>query len=206
MSQPPPFDWEKEWPSLLTKIKTTLSTGIDRLREHSLHYDHLAPALKWLFRTTFDGVNLKHLEAMPDDYEEARLMLVRFARIDARIDKPVRRRFWKRVAKDNKPKEFRELASDETFRRIYAMIQANPDATVIYQSDPSKPESNPILEYIQRFEKVPPLLAASLQITAGRIENWIITDVIDYDTPCTRMSIPCFRELTERLSREKSDS
>jgi hypothetical protein len=60
-----PFDFKKDWIPFRTTVELTFSSGVDGLRENSLHYDKLAPALMWLTRVALDGVNLRNLESMP---------------------------------------------------------------------------------------------------------------------------------------------
>ena len=202
----PEFDFKKDWHPFRSKVELTFSAGIDLLHENSLHFSRLAPALIWMTKIAFDGVNLKKLEAMPEDYEEARVTFKDFRRIDTRIDKPVGRRFWKKLGKDHKAKEFSELTSDETLRRIHAMIDANPNAMFVWQSGSGDdPEDNPILAYLNQFKVRPPALVASLQMTSGRIADSKKSGVIDYKGPCQKLKKPCYEVLRAKLAAEASD-
>lgn len=160
----------------------------------------------WLMRVVLDGVNLRNLEAMPEDYEEARLAVVKFSRIDARIERPVNRHFWKRVGKENKPPELAELTSEETVRRIFAMVNSNPNVAYIYQSGPDDdPDDNPFLHFINRFNTHPPLLAASIGISLGRIDGWKKAGVIPNFGPCEKLKASCYEELRVKLAASADD-
>ncbi|WP_191299275.1 hypothetical protein [Lentzea cavernae] len=199
----PPFDWDKDWKPFKTRVELTGSAGIDLLQENSLHIKQLSPALIWLSRVAFEGVNLKGLESLPEDYEEARGALIKFSRIDSRIDKPVSKSFWKRVSKRNKPQEMAKLTSEEALRRMYAIVNEskNPGLMYIYQSgSEDNPDDNPLVEYLRSFDKYPPILATSLAVTASRIAEWRKAGVIDYDGPCQRRKKQCYEELRLRLA------
>jgi hypothetical protein len=185
----------------------TFTQGIDLLKTNSLHFDRLSPALTWMTTLALDGKNLKHLQAMPEDYEEARTTLVRFRRIDERIDKPVGRSFWKKISKQNKPPEIAELTSEEHIRRIYAMASENPNVTFVVQSGrDDEPDDNPFMGFIPRFVKWPPIFLASLIITSGRVKEWKDSGVITYSTLCDDSNEECFLRLQRKLNEDKSSS
>jgi hypothetical protein len=201
------FAWKEQWHPLRTRVQMTFTGGIDLLKENSLHYDRLSPALVWMSTIALKGTNLKHLQAMPEDYEEARTTLIRFRRIDERIDKPVGRSFWKKVSKNNKPPEIAELTSEEHIRRIFAMVDENPNMTYVYQSGPGDdPDDNPFLELITRFAKWPPIFLASLIITSGRVNEWKASGAITYSTPCDDSDEECFLRLQRKLEADRSSS
>ncbi|MBB2498806.1 hypothetical protein [Amycolatopsis echigonensis] len=187
-----PFNWKRDWIPLRAKVEATFFAAVDQLKRNSQNYDQLAPAIVWMMQICIDGVNLKNLEAVPEDFEEVRTVLVRFSRIDSRMDKPVGSRFWKRVRKDNKPQELAELTSEEHVRRIHAIVSKNPDITYVYQSGPEDdPHDNPLLEFIERFSKLPPLFLGSLAVTSGRIAEWRKSRVVEYRTLCESAEGSC---------------
>jgi hypothetical protein len=187
-----PFNWKRDWVPLRAKVEATFFAAVDQLKRNSQNYDQLAPAIVWMTRIAIDGVNLKNLEAVPEDFEEVRTVLVRFSRIDSRMDKPIGSRFWKRIRKDNKPQELAELTFEEHVRRMHAIVSQNPEITYVYQSGPEDdPDDNPFLEFIERFSKLPPLFLESLAVTSGRISKWRKSGVVEYCTLCDNIEGSC---------------
>lgn len=197
----PPFDFKEKWHPYRPAVESMFNSGVDKIHENSLHYDRLIPALMWVIRVVFDGVNLRQLEAMPEDYEEARATVVKFSRIDQGIDKPVGKRFWKRLSKKNAPPDLAELTSEDTVRRIFAMVNNNPNLTYIYQSGPDDdPDDNPLLSFINRFSTHPPLLAASVAVSLGRIGEWKKAGVIEDFGPCDELETSCYEPLRLKMA------
>jgi hypothetical protein len=110
------------------------------------------------------------------------------------------------VGKENKPPELAELTSEETVRRIFAMVNNNPNVTYIYQSgSDDDPDDNPFLHFINRFRTHPPLLAASIGISLGRIDGWKKAGVIPNFGPCEKLKASCYEELRVKLAASADD-
>jgi hypothetical protein len=188
----PPFDFDKELIKVKNKVEALFSRGIDLLKANSLHYESVMPALHNMFKVTWEGQTVSMMEARPQDYEEARQLLIEMSRIDGRLTKPTKRKFWKNFFKKRKPVEFDKLSAEEQLRRAYAMLANKQAEEVLFQGEDA------LLAFIHSFEENPPIYAASLARTASRIEQWKEEGLLKNEMPCDGLGKPCYAEPQER--------
>lgn len=188
----PPFDWDKEFPKVRNRVEALFSRGIDLLKANSLHYESVMPSLHVLFTVIWNGQTVSKMEALPQDYEDARQLLIEMSRIDGRLTKPTKKNFWKNFFGRNKPMELHKLSAQDQIRRARAMLMDKQAETVVFQGDDA------LLEFIQSFQKYPPIYTASLVRTASRIEQWKDEGILKSEMPCDQISEHCYKEAQKR--------
>lgn len=194
----PPFDWDSEFKRNQNHIMSLFSRAIDLLKASSLHYETVMPALDNLRQVTLDKRTVSHMEAMPEDYEQARQLVIEMSRVDSRLSTP-KRNFWKKFFRVNKPEPMQELAAEDRLRRANAMLQNNEAETFVFQGDDA------LHAFFEGFQKNPPIFAASLTHTASRISHWREQNIITQDTPCSALDFPCYQEAQDKTDERKTN-
>lgn len=184
----PPFDWNEEFPNIRNQVKSLFSRGVDLLKANSLHYESVAPALVVLFDIVWKGETVSKMEARPKDYEEARQLLIELSRIDGRLAKPTKRKFWKGFFKKNEPLEMSKLSPEDQLRRAGTMLANKQVDSFLFQGDEA------MLAFIKGIQENPPLYTASLVETAGRVEHWKEEKIIKVSMPCDKLDEHCYKE------------
>ncbi|MFI0463269.1 hypothetical protein ACH347_04215 [Saccharopolyspora sp. 5N102] len=194
----PPFDWDQELPKIKNQVEALFFRAVDLLKANSLNYESIAPSALVLFQVTWDAQTVTMMEARPDDYESARQLVIEMSRIDARLTKPVKKQFWKKFSKKNRPSPIEELSAEDKLRRAASMIKNKQVETVIFQDDG-------FTAFIESFQKNPPIFAESLARTASRVEYWRAEKVISDTTLCESLNKPCYED-AQAMAAERSGS
>lgn len=193
-----PFDLDKEFPEIRDNFNNLLQLGIDSLKKHSRHYENVATTLQWIILVVWEGRTLGRLESRHNDYQEVRDMLIKCSRIDDRNDDPLKRRFWKKVAREYKPKSIDELPAEEKLSRAYAELNAAYRGTyhVVFSNETDE-STEMALAFLKSLEEIPKEFIPSLAATGSRIDTWKDRGVISFDTPCTLMEQLCHKAYRE---------
>lgn len=196
----PPFDWDDEFPNIGSQLEALFSRATDLLKAHSLHFDIVSPALLVLVDVVTTGQTVSKMEAMPEDYENYRQLLIEMSRVDGRLSKPPRKKFWREYFKSHKPSDWSELSGEDQLRRASAMLTNSKADAVHIQGEDA------LVSFIESFQKNPPIFADSLRKTASRIRHWKDEGIIKTETPCDNLKKSCYEEPQKRwLSRKKDD-
>lgn len=203
-----PEDWETKWPRMKNRIDATMTSGVDLLKQHSSHYHNVETVLHWIYRVTREGYTLSMMSSGPDDYGQVRDALILCARTDARLGAPIKAKYWKKLAKEHRPRDFAELDGAEALSRMYAILDARGGEGMMLDNTTDENQSV-LLAYLDSFNEIPKVFVPSLAISEGRIQEWISKGVVDYPLFCASDQEPCCeskqRRLREMLSEESDD-
>lgn len=197
----PPFDWDEEFSNIGAQLEALFSRATDLLKANSLHFDTVSPALLVLFDVVWTGQTVSKMEAMPEDYEKYRQLVIEMSRVDGRLSKPPKRNFWRDYFRSRKPVGLNELSAEDQFRRANAIL-TNSQADAVYIQN-----EDALVAFIESFQKNPPILADSLRKTASRIRHWKDEEIIKTETPCDNLTNACYEEPQKiwLSGREKDD-
>lgn len=192
----PPFDWDEEWPKIQTRTNALFTKGVDLLKENSPNYHHISAALAISTYIVADGYTLKMRESLPDDYQQARDLILLCSRVDSRANKPISERYWKKLHRENRPED--PLTPEDQLSHLSAVSRSNQADGFIMQGDG-------VIAYLDRFQTWPRTFTPSLVITLDRIEDWKKRGIIDCSMPCFELAGPCHKDASQRISDKDSD-
>ena len=197
----PPFDWESKWPAVRDKVNHTAGDAIDLLKANSLNYGSVSTAILWATRVIWDGITLKMQKSTPDDYAEVRDMVVYCSRADDRLERPLKKRFWKRVKKQNRqrpPESGMEKLSHMQAVLQRAFLEGHDDVVMVSQ------DQDAMFAYLNSFGTIPPIYVPSLEHSWRRMKSWTAQQVITSDDiPCLSLEPPCHVQANEKLKERK---
>ncbi|MEU4288992.1 hypothetical protein AB0E63_12290 [Kribbella sp. NPDC026596] len=193
-----PKDWDDKFPRMKNQIDATMTAGVDLLKQHSSHYENVSAVLRWIYRVTREGYTLNMMSSTPNDYGQVRDALILCARTDARLGPPIKANHWKRVAKENRPRDFSDLDASEALSRMFAIMDAHGGATMMLSSATEEGQ-NMLLAYLDSFNEAPKVFVPSLATTEGRINDWISKGVLDYGLFCSSGQESCSDTAQRRL-------